>query len=236
MSFTERQFVRFRVGAANACVLIDALHAAPRSFKREFFTDEIAESVSSGTGCHCIIATVPREEADLNQWPGRENWEATQEYRETIGFLLSESEALDGKRQLRFPFLHLSLHGMRNRDSKDVELGTTFGESCSRWALHWLLDHFRNWAADLRNCRRTPKIVDNDPHDLLFGHPVITTHRCGDAYSKYDGYGPNYNTVQVELAHWLRTEHTDDLVELLSRIASEFPELAAAASGASPRM
>jgi hypothetical protein len=225
MSFIRKNYVKFRGGAENPYVLLDALHAAPESERREFFTDEIADSVSSRTGCHCIIATVPREVADLNQCPYRRNWEATQEYRGTIRDLLLESEALDENSRLRFPFLHLSLHGMRNRPNKDVELGTYFGKSCSDQHLQWLLDHFRKWAKDLSNGQQEPEIVDNDPNDVLWGHPVISTHRRGDERSGYAGYGPKYNTVQIELAHWLRNEHKKEIIELLTRVAEEFREI-----------
>ena len=88
MSFTEKKYLKFRAGAVNPFVLLDALHAAPEAERREFFTDEIADSVSSRTGCHCIIATAPREEADLNDFPNEESWPAVKQYRETIRYLL----------------------------------------------------------------------------------------------------------------------------------------------------
>ncbi len=222
MSFIVKNYLKCRLGARDSGVLLDALHASPESHRPELFTDAIVAGVSSEMGCHCIIATVPREIADLNQFPNKMNREAVQEYRQTIGGILLESEALDENNQLRFPFLHLSLHGMRDRPQKDIELGTCFGESCSEELLQWLLEHFRKWATNLRNCRREPKIVVNDANDALFGHPVIATHRWGDKSSEYAGYGPKFNTVQIELAHWLRTEHTEDLVNLFVSVAQEF--------------
>lgn len=224
MRFICKNYVRFRSGVSNPYVLVDALHAVnPRG---EVFTDEIAERVSADAGCHCIVSTVSREEADLNRHPDSKNRLAVQEYRQTIGDLLAESRLLDARTRLRFPFLHLSLHGMRDRPNKDIELGTCFGKSCSDEYLFWILTRFRQWASDLANSPPEPKIVDNDPEDALYGHPVIATHRCGEKYSGYAGYGPKFNTVQVELAYWLRKKHREELVTLLTSIADEFRALA----------
>lgn len=224
MTFISKHYVRFRSGDRNPYVLIDALHAAPP--RAEVFTGEIVERVSAGTGCHCIVSTVSREVADLNRHPDFGNGAAVEEYRETIRDLLTSGRALDENGRLRFPCLHLSLHGMRNRPNKDVELGTYFGRSCSDQILQWLLDHFGMWASDLGNCQRQPKIVDNDPDDGLYGHPVIATHRWGEDSSGYAGYGHHFNTVQIELAYWLRRCHREELVTLLTSIAEEFRTLA----------
>lgn len=220
MSFTEKKYLKFRGGARNFYVLLDALHAAPESRRREFFTDEIADRVSSDVGCHCIIAKVPREKADLNQFPTEESWPAVNQYRDTIRYLLQRDNLINQKGEVRFPFLHISLHGMRNRSSKDVELGTFFGESCSPDVLHWLLRRFRSWATELNHDHREPIVIDNDRGDALYGHPVIATHRNG--YDGNPGYGSNYDTVQVELAHWLRNEHKKEIIELLTGVAKEF--------------
>ena len=71
----------------------------------------------------------------------------------------------------------------------------------------------------LENCRRRPIVVDNEE---LFGEPVIAVHRSGNGSSDYPGYGSRFNTVQIELAHWLRTEHREDLVTLFTTMAEEF--------------
>jgi len=201
-------------------VLVEALHAvAPRA---EFHTDEIVDKVSAQAGCHCIISTVSRSVADLNRYLNSKNRPAVEEYRRTIHDLLRDAGILEGNDGLRWPFLHLSLHGMRDRPYMDIELGTVFGDSCSDGILRWMLGFVNRWAKDLVNCRRRPIVVDNQE---LFGEPVIATHRTGDENSSYRGYGRHFNTVQIELAHWLRTGHRDELVLLFTQLANEFPSL-----------
>lgn len=189
--------------------------APPRA---EVFTAEIAKRVSVVTDCHSIIATVSRRVADLNRFPGSRNRAAVAEYRKTIYELLRDSRALDDGRLLS-PFLHLSLHGMQDRRYMDIELGTVFGESCSDDLLQWLLSRLRRWATGIQNAHRVPIVVDN--HEL-FGDPVIATHRIGDHPSKYKGYGTNFNSVQIEIAHWLREDHRDELVDFFTEVAESF--------------
>lgn len=217
MDFLLKEYVRYRRGVHNPYVLVDALHStAPRA---EVFTDEIAERISAAGGCHCIVCTVSREVADLNRWPNRSNRDAVIEYRQTIYDLLSQSNVLDDNNRLRLPLLHISLHGMRDRSYMDVELGTVFGDSCSDRYLQWMLDRFGRWAEGLEHSRRTPIVVDNRE---LYGEPVIAVHRLGDGSSDYPGYGNSFNTVQIELAQWLRIGHREDLVTLLTAMAEEF--------------
>jgi N-formylglutamate amidohydrolase len=189
---------------------LDALHAA--SPWAELFTGEIVDRVSEQTGCHGIVATVSREVADLNRSPDMTNQEAVQEYRQTIAHLLQASGLLDTTGRLREPVLHLSFHGMRDRDYMDIEFGTVFGKSCSDELLQWLLGRFGKWAHDLGNSRRRPIIKDNYE---WYGGPSIAFH--------HEKYGERFNTVQIELANWLRSEHGDDLVKLIVAVVGDFP-------------
>lgn len=217
MNFIRWKFLRLLEATKNRCVLIDALHASPESHKREFYTDEIAEQVAEETGCHCIIAERPREEMDLNQFPREKSWPAHKQYRDTIHYLLDKENLLNSDGRVKFPFLHLSLHGMMNDHSKDVELGTNFGNSCSRDILDWTFGRFQNWADSFPVDNPKPVIMANDENEALYGHPVIAVHR--------QKYGHNYNAIQVELAHWIRENHRDSLVELLKRMVREFSQV-----------
>lgn len=218
MAFVPKKFLKFRLGRGKPNVLIEALHSVPP--QAEVFTDRIVGLVSEAADCHCIIATVSREVADLNRSPDSTNLAAVAEYRETIYELLQHSEALDDDGHVRSPFLHLSLHGMRDRSHMDIELGTVFGNSCSEDLLRWLLSDIRRWARCLRNGRLVPIIVDNQE---LFGEPVIASHRNGDQASGYAGYGHHFNSVQIEIARWLRDSHSDELVEFFAGLIKSFP-------------
>lgn len=218
MAFVPKNFLRFRRGRRRPNVLIEALHAVPP--RAEVFTDRIVGLVSQTVDCHCIIATVSRQVADLNRFPNSRNQSAVKEYRETIRELLHHSGALDETGQVRFPFLHLSLHGMRDRSYMDIELGTVFGDSCSADVLQWLLSETRRWAGRLENDRREPIVVDNQE---LYGEPVIATHRLGDTASGYAGYGDNFNSVQIEIARRLRDSHSKELAEFFSELIASFP-------------
>jgi hypothetical protein len=216
--FIHLDYVKYRLADQNPYVLLDALHAVgPRA---EFHTDDIVDQVSAQTGCHCIIATVSRTEADLNRELDTKNRGAVREYRQTIRRLLCAGGLIDGDNLVTARLLHLSFHGMQDRHHKDIELGSVFGESCSEDLFKWLSTRVRQWALDIKDARRIPIIVENQE---LFGEPVIARHRIGDWTTHYPGYGPNFNTVQIELAHWLRTEHLDSLIELFASIAQEFP-------------
>ncbi len=217
MEFVSKSYVKFRPGSGNPYVLVDALHAVGR--RAEVFTDELAAKVSEETDCHCIIATVPREKADLNRYPNRSNCSAVEEYRHTIRGILGSSGLLRADGKLRAPFLHLSLHGMLDRYPRDIELGTVFGESCSEELLKWLVRCFRNWASSLERADKTP-VIETNTH--WYGEPVIAVHRMGDEAWGYQGYGERFNTVQIELAHWLRTGFQKELIELLSGVAVDF--------------
>lgn len=220
MSFTQGRFLKYRRGGRTPNVLIEALHAAfPRG---EVHTGEIAERISTAVDCHCIVATVSRQAADLNRHPNARNGEAVSEYRQTVGGLLRQSRLLDGDDKVRVPFLSLSLHGMADRWPLDIELGTVFGGSCDDNVLQWLLSQVQKWVTALPGARRIPVVAANRQ---WYGDPVIATHRIGDQTAGYAGYGDRFNCVQVETARWLRDAHRDAIVDFFSTIAVEFARL-----------
>jgi len=101
---------------------------------------------------------------------------------------------LDGNGKLSKPYLHLALHGMRDKWNLDIEIGTLHGKTCSPEVKEWFVGeikkHFRRVQIDGRFC----------------GDPSKSVHRCGDKISdtEYLGYGKNFNTIQIEISRTLR--------------------------------
>lgn len=54
------------------------------------------------------------------------------------------------------------------------------------------------------------------------GDSSKVVHRCGDVLSGYKGYGSNFNTIQIEFAHWLRRGHRDVVVGALVAVGIAF--------------
>ncbi|RDV81249.1 hypothetical protein [Ammonifex thiophilus] len=55
----------------------------------------------------------------------------------------------------------------------------------------------------------------------FIGDPSEVFHRWGDGRG-YTGYGPNFNTVQIETSSTLRKEYREAVIEFLSCLVREF--------------
>lgn len=207
--YTELDYLKFAVGKKLPCVLVDAVHAAKP--KSDLYTGEIAEAVASRTGCHCIIATVSRTEADINRPLCRKNRDAIVEYRQTIRQMLEEAALLSRTGELVRPLLHVAVHGIRNRWNRDIELGTVYGESCSEDVREWVENQICDWALAYRGGDRAPIVLSNR---YLTGDSSKPVH-CKT-------YGNQFNTIQMEIARWLREDHQPDLISMLSTMVQRF--------------
>lgn len=223
MSLNERKYTEHRVGQRAQHVLIDAPHAAhPQG---ESPTGKIANHVSKEVGCHCIIGTVSRTEADLNRPPERSgNPQAVYKYRATIQHILESTGIIDGDRDINHPFLHLQIHGMKNRslDSSesynlDVEIGTKGKTTCSPTVHDWIVDQFKEWSRAVEG----KKEIVIGANKRFSGDPSKGYHRHGDD-GEYRGYGENFHTVQIEFTKWLRSKHQQEIENVLRHIAQEF--------------
>jgi hypothetical protein len=223
MSLNKQKHTDYRVGKGAMHVLIDAPHAThPQG---ESPTGEIANHVSLEVGCHCIIGTVSRTEADLNRPPERSgNPQAIYEYRDVIRHILDSSGLINSGGTVLHPFLHLQIHGMKDRSldpSKrydlDVEIGTKGKSTCSPTVHDWIVQEFKDWSGAVEE-RKNIVIGANERFtgDLSKGY-----HRHGDD-GEYSGYGENFHTVQIEFTKWLRSEHQTEIENVLKHIAQEF--------------
>lgn len=217
-SMEQGKFLKWHGGDKGCRLLVDAIHAAaPHA---DAFTGVIAENASRMLGAHCIVATVSRTKADLNRPRGPSNAAAIDEYRTTIRRLLGDA-ALLSNGQLQRRILHLAVHGMADSNDYDIELGTRHGTTCSTDVRDLVHRTLQGWARGVGG-RRRPKIVF-DRH--FVGDASKTVHRCGDVLSGYDGYGVNFNTLQIEFAHWLRRRHRSAVVDALVLVGRAFESL-----------
>ncbi|OAT83671.1 hypothetical protein [Desulfotomaculum copahuensis] len=217
MVFTEGRFVKYWLGNGELRAHVDAVHAT--SPKADLYTAEIVAGVARLTGCACIIATVSRTEADLNRPPSSSNREAIEEYRQVIREILSHCRILNERTGLiTAPYLHLAIHGMvdNNHGRHAIEIGTCQGNSCSEDVREWLYGSATALAKEILPAE-TSVIMDR----YFVGNESKAFHRLGDG-KRYEGYGSNFNTAQVEVSLTLRKEYGESIIHLLSQLVEEF--------------
>jgi hypothetical protein len=216
LKFIRRNYVKYNKGTGFLCCHVDAQHASPPEADR--FTDKIAAKLIAQTGCAGIIGTVSRTKADLNRGPDGKNNDALQEYRDTIKEILNHLGILDyNKHQVTKPYLHLSIHGMKDvhHGPYAIEIGTLHGQSCSPETKDWLQEFLTVKAQEI-----LPEI-DVIFDEIFDGDESIVFHRLGDK-EDYPGYGFNFHTFQIEIARTLREDYLPEIVELFSQIIVDF--------------
>jgi hypothetical protein len=157
----------------------------------------------------------------LNRPPTGKNAVAIKEYRATIREMLQSTKVLNLDGSLKRPFLHLAIHGMKNYNTKDIEIGTRHGATCSDSIKEWIIKRFRSWSKEFQGGKRIPLVVVDK---VFVGNKSKEFHRRGDVISSYPGYGHNFNTVQVELSRWLRKGYRPILIDFLSHLVFSFEE------------
>lgn len=216
LKFIRRNYVKYNKGTGFLCCHVDAQHAALPEADR--FTGKIAAKLISQTGCAGIISTVSRTKADLNRGPDGKNNEALQEYRDAIKELLNHLGILDDeKHQVTKPYLHLSIHGMKDvhHGPYAIEIGTLHGQSCSPEIKAWFQTILTTKSQEI-----LPKI-DVIFDERFWGDKSIVFHRLGDE-EDYPGYGFNFHTFQIEVSRTLRENYLSEIVELFSQIIVDF--------------
>ena len=191
---------------------IDAVHASPPGSDK--YTGDIVEGIINEINCSGIISTVSRREVDLNRLRDKNNKEAIDEYRNTIRKILAHLNILDEAGELKKPYLHLAIHGMKDEWGKDIIIGTLHNKSCSQEIKDWFVQEIEKYIKNVQVEGRFP------------GNPSKSVHRLGDKLSdlSYLGYGRNFNTFQIEINRTLRQNHQKELTEIFSEIISRFNE------------
>ncbi|MFX3623585.1 MAG: hypothetical protein ACE3JP_05960 [Ectobacillus sp.] len=216
LSFIQRKYLKYNKGTGLLRCHADALHAAPPM--ADLMTDKIVEALIAQIGCAGIISTVSRTEADLNRAPDGKNDAALQEYRETIQELLKYTGVLsEGHHQITHPYLHLSIHGMRDSHHGPyaLEVGTCNGQSCSAEVKEWMQQTLAEKAKE-----KLPKAIII--FDQIFdGDESLVFHRFGDG-NMHKGYGPRFHTFQIEISRTLREHYLVETTALLSEVMLAF--------------
>lgn len=219
IQYKIREYVKFYTGNRQLNCHIEALHAtSPRA---DLYTKDIVEKVMEMADCAGIISTISRTEADLNRKQNEKNKKAMAEYQKTIHEIIQNLGIYDKKyNQLTKPYLHLSIHGMKDLHYGPfgIEIGTLNGKSCSKEIKEWLQKFMEEKSkVIIPNLR----IVFDQKFD---GDESICYHRLGDG-ADYLGYGLNYHTFQIEIARTLRKEYQAELAEILSQMIYSFQTL-----------
>ncbi|MDQ7056676.1 MAG: hypothetical protein Q9M89_09600 [Persephonella sp.] len=192
----EKDFVKFLDNNSN--ILVDAPHSQPP--EREFYTDEIAEKVATENGFNCIVSKISRTEADLNRsinynLPYQQ--EARTEYIEVIKKLYENRKHKDK------PYLHLTVHGMRDGYGADIEIGTVFDRVCSPQVRKQFVKAFRE---SLISEGLNPIIKVNNRY-RFYGHPSLSELKIDD----------NYNIIQIEFSKNLRQTYRGEIINALTK-------------------
>ena len=211
-NFTEKKFIKFHLGSKKIHSHIDAVHAHPPN--ADELTGDIVERVVNRINCSGIIAIVSRMTSDLNRPRNSNNKKAIDEYRQTIREILEHIDNLDESGKLSRPYLHLAIHGMRDKWNEDIEIGTLHGKTCLPEVKDWFVNEIKKHIKNLQIDRR------------FSGDPSKSVHRCGGQTSdlNYLRYGTNFNTFQMEISRTLREKHQKELISIFSDIIIRFNE------------
>ena len=194
------EFVTFKRMVSN--VQVDCWHnCAPRE---ELHVEDIVREVVGSVGCSSVFANVSRVVADLNREVSEQNKEAILEYRE----VLKGNLCLNG--YLKRPYLLIVLHGMKNREGKDVEIGTREGELARPEVVEWFVGRMKEKFSESK------VVVD----DEFKGPSILKHYRHGNDF--FEGFGENLNIFQVELSRDLRENSREEVVEKIVEVVGEF--------------
>ena len=212
-ALTELEYIAFDHGKQDIFVNIEAIHA--ESPNADLYTGNIVQEVARQTGASLILSRISRDVMDLNRPRGRFNYPAVDEYRATIGDILTNQGLLDQTHKLKQPFLHLSLHGMQDEWKRDLEIGTGYGHYCAPAVKNWFVGQVAE----------VTKSYGVD--DLFPGYTFRSVLRDGDLYSATDfiGFGPNYHAIQLEVSRQWRADHPDFLTTFLVSTIQAFQKV-----------
>ena len=101
---------------------------------------------------------------------------------------------------------------MRDDHDWDIELGTVSGQSCTPVILEWLLKTLHSKLQQLQHPNGGN--IRIGANQYFTGDPSIAAHR--------QRYGNNFNSVQIEFAHWLRQDYQKEIIEVLGEIVNHF--------------
>jgi len=208
--FIRKKYVKFQLGNEEIYSHIDAVHTYPPQSDK--YTGEIVEDIVNEINCSAIIATVSRKYKDINRPRNEKNCEAIDEYRDTIRQILEHLNILEENDKISRPYLHIAIHGMKDKYNEDIEIGTRNGVTCSENVKEWVIE-------ELKKSGTTVGIDKTFTGDIS-----KSVHRLGDLSSNqnYLGYGENFNTIHLEFSLNLRQNHRKEIIKSLSDLILKF--------------
>lgn len=204
------EYVDFEIGDPQTRAHVDAIHS--QNPNGEYFTGELAQKVSGGTGASWLKSMISRDVMDLNRPRGRFNYPAIDEYRDVLSEIWEQKGFSDELGLLRLPVLHLSFHGMQNDWGKDLEIGTGYGHYCDPSVKQWFTDEIK-------------KLSQNVGIDDIFpGYTFRSVLRDGDVYgsTSFLGYGPCLNAFQIEISREFREKNGQQLIDFFIQLIQDF--------------
>jgi len=130
------------------------------------------------------------------------------EYRQTVKRIVKAQHDSDDDGPIKKPFLHLAVHGMRDRGF-DVALGTRDGRLCQPDVCEWLVTQLK---------KEFTVGVDG----MFPGTDTLEHFRHGNKAIGFPGFGEKYSVFQLEFSHSLRFERFDRIIVVLSQIMQDF--------------
>lgn len=206
----EKNYIAYYLGDPLIRCHVDALH--PKPPKSDRFTKKLVEDLVFKTNCSGIYSLISRVDMDVNRPIDSSNEAVILEFRETIKMILEHLNILNLDKTLIKPYLHLDFHGMKDRENKDIEIGTRYGQTCSENIFLWFKEKLEK--NNILFLEKRPKIVYNEQF-------------IGDE-SKYEHrktYGTNFNTIQIEISFTLRKYYFNDLIKIFSNIILNFSKV-----------
>lgn len=212
-------------------------------------TDLLARQAARLAKANLVVAKRSRLLADLNRsWWKRGDfffhqiWAKAKEYSQSARAAfywaakprVEKAVGLDETGIARAPFLHLALHGMKNREDFDIILGGT--SIVDPPVLEWFNRRLSE-EIEKRNLigakGERAKVVIASPNDLAtedyIGDPSLAHYRRAPLKNplQHPFWGGNFNTIQLEISNRLRTDEgkREILGQIIADLAKEFPSV-----------
>lgn len=206
------------------CVVVEALHGFKEKGHRrsaETRTAKIAHVVSELSGADCVLALKSRAICDLNRGS---------KARKSIHFSLKRKLQKRGalvyadfmndlmlrkveSNKKKSVFLVLSIHGMRNRKMREIDLGSGRGKLCRKSIALWFGKEIRRRFKESGLYFR----VNVDKGFTGGAHPKVLREK------KYLGKRVQY--LQVELNKRIRKKFTPEISAILAGIIRDFGKI-----------
>jgi hypothetical protein len=205
-------------------VVFEALHGFNNHHVKgvaELKTAQIAYWASKFSRGGSVLALLPRSICDLNRndkarrtlsykLDRKLQKEGAVKYPDIMAKLIKSHKNFNDENGLTDTFLVVSIHGMKNRKTRDVDIGSGRGSLCYKGVALWFGRQLRRKFADIGFDYK----ISIDRGFSGGAHPKILRSKAF--------LGPKLQYLQIEFSRRLRKEHSLKIAYLLSEIAQQF--------------